>query len=460
MQNLKLMSSHLRKIHLVLIMTAAVITTLFAQPEQDLPPLSLQDAIAIGLENNYQIQIADRNLEIARNNNDPGVAGAYPNVDLSLNVNNGYTNLNQPASFLQTLSQGNNSIVPGVAASWVLYDGSRVNLTKLQLEELESRSEGQARIVVENTIEAITLAYYQALLRREALQVVEEVLDLSRDRINYQEVRREFGQASTFDVLQDVDAFLNDSTSYLSQLNLYDNAQRTLNLTMGVDELSRRYRLTDDLSYGQEVYTLETLRNQLLANNNQLNNLFVDRELAALNTRLAESTRLPSVIMNTGLTYNLSNTLFGTGTFISGEERDLGGIQNKTFNAFLNFGVSYNLFNGGVRKRNIQNAKLEEINAQIGIDDLKRNLMAQLENTYATYVNQKQLIEVTQDLVANARRNIEIGEERFRGGLINSFDYRVIQLNYINANQSLLQAIFDLKLTETELQRLVGGLAR
>lgn len=454
------MNSHHRKLCFALALSAAIFSSVYGQQEQELPALSLQDAVAIGLENNYRIQIADRNIEIARNNNDPGVAGAYPSVDVSLNVNNGYTNLNQPASFLQTLSQGNNSIIPGVAASWVLYDGSRVNLTKQQLEELETRSEGQARIVVENTIEAITLAYYQALLRREALEVVEEVLDLSRDRINYQEVRREFGQASTFDVLQDVDAFLNDSTTYLTQLNLYDNAQRTLNLTMGVDDLSRRYRLTDDLEYGEEVYSLETLRTQLVANNNQLNNLYIDRDLAALNTRLAESTRLPSVIMNAGVTYNLSNTLFGTGTFISGEERDLGGIQNKTFNGFINFGASYNLFNGGVRKLNIQNAKLQEINAQVNIDDAKRSLMTQLENTYATYLNQKQLIEVTRDLVANARRNIEIGEERFRGGLINSFDYRVIQLNYINANQALLQAIFDLKLTETELQRLAGGLTR
>jgi outer membrane protein TolC len=67
-------------------------------------------------------------------------------------------------------------------------------------------------------------------------------------------------------------------------------------------------------------------------------------------------------------------------------------------------------------------------------------------------------VAITESLVENARRNLEIGEERFRGGLINSFDYRTIQLSYINASQSQLNAYFNLKNTEIELMRLVGAL--
>jgi len=63
-------------------------------------------------------------------------------------------------------------------------------------------------------------------------------------------------------------------------------------------------------------------------------------------------------------------------------------------------------------------------------------------------------------LVNNSRQNLGIAEERFRGGLINSFDYRVIQLNFINASQSKLTAIFNLKSTETQLIQLIGGLTK
>ena len=150
--------------------------------------LSLNDAIRIGLENNYQVRIAENNLDIARNENDEGFAGAYPNVNATLNLNNTYNKLNQPASFLRELSTGSSGIVPGVDANWVLYDGGRVRLTKAQLEELEARSEGDVRIAVENSVEAIILSYYGVLLRQENVRVLGEVLQLSRDRIEFEQV--------------------------------------------------------------------------------------------------------------------------------------------------------------------------------------------------------------------------------------------------------------------------------
>ena len=98
--------------------------------------------------------------------------------------------------------------------------------------------------------------------------------------------------------------------------------------------------------------------------------------------------------------------------------------------------------------------------AQLNIEDQKRNLFSQLENTFATYNNQKRLLQLTDNLLENANQNLGIANERFKGGLINSFDYRSIQLSYINASQSRLNALLNLKNTEVELIRLIGGLVR
>ncbi|MBK8706008.1 MAG: TolC family protein [Saprospiraceae bacterium] len=137
-----------------------------------------------------------------------------------------------------------------------------------------------------------------------------------------------------------------------------------------------------------------------------------------------------------------------------------GGITSSSFNGFINFSASYTLFDWGLRQRQIERSKMEELIAQLNISDLQRTLTNNLENTWAQYNNQKELLDVTTQLVNNAQRNLEIAEERFRGGLINSFDYRTIQLGYINATQSQLNAYFNLKTTETELVRLIGGLVR
>src|SRR4051812_27258039 len=50
--------------------------------------LSLQQAIEIGLKNNYSIIISKNDLDISKNNVSWGNAGALPALDLSLTQNN------------------------------------------------------------------------------------------------------------------------------------------------------------------------------------------------------------------------------------------------------------------------------------------------------------------------------------------------------------------------------------
>lgn len=51
-------------------------------------PLSLEEAIARSLKNNYDILIEGRNVSIAENNNSLGEAGFMPDVSLQVNQNN------------------------------------------------------------------------------------------------------------------------------------------------------------------------------------------------------------------------------------------------------------------------------------------------------------------------------------------------------------------------------------
>ncbi|MEL6143048.1 MAG: TolC family protein, partial [Bacteroidota bacterium] len=108
------------------------------------------------------------------------------------------------------------------------------------------------------------------------------------------------------------------------------------------------------------------------------------------------------------------------------------------------------------RKRRIETAQLQEINAQLEYESNKQNLLMLLNNTLSTYDNQVEVLNLTEQLIDNAERNLTITEERFKGGIINSFDYRQVQLNYINATFSRLSALQNLRNTETELLRLTG----
>ena len=418
-------------------------------------PLSLAEAIEIGLKNNFQIQISEQQIDIAKRNNTWQNTGRYPTVNLQGSLNNGFNGQNNPTGFLQKFNSLSTGLSGGIDVGWTLFDGYKVNINKKRLEQLEQQSQVSAKATVETAIQQIILAYYNALIQREQLTVLREVLTLSYDRIEYQEVRKEFGQAGTFDILQTNDAYLNDSTNLVIQQNTYEVALNNLKLTMG-EEFSKNYEPSDALQYVAQMYNLEDLQTKMFSNNRNLQSLFVNRELAKIETDFQKSNKYPKIGVNGGA------NLGATPSYLNVKEAqfpiDEGWNTTTNYGLYLNFSASYNLYDAGAKKRNIDNAKVQEMITQLSIEDLKRNLTGQLQNTLTNYNNQVQLLQLTDALIENAKQNLAIGEQKFKAGQISSFDYRSIQLAYINASQSRLRAIFNLKNTETELVRLIGGL--
>ena len=419
--------------------------------------LSLSQAIEKGLQNNYQIQIAEKYVDIATNNNNWQSAGRYPRVDFNVNSQNGYTNQNNPASFLNG-SFVNGNLSGNIDASYIIFDGYRVKINKKRFEELEKQSNTNVAIAVENTIRSVMLNYYATVIQLEALEVLEQVLDLSKDRIDYQRARQEFGQAGSFEIIQSQDAYYADSTNIILQKNAVETAFRNLNLAMGEDELTLNYNLTDSLDYDVPDYVYEELKERMFANNNNLQNLFIARSLSAVDREMSESDKYPMIGINTGV--NLSGNVLKLNGENPNTKEPFEAAWGNNFNYYLNLTATYNIYNGKNRKRAIENAQVEEMIAQINIEDLKRNLSNQLLNTLETYNYQKQLVSINQARVDNAIQNIEISKERFRSGLITSFEYRDVQVSYVRAFQTQLTSIFDLKNTEIELIQLIGGLVR
>ncbi len=421
--------------------------------------LSLSDAIQLGLANNYQIRLAEANLDVARNDDNYALTGKMPTINLGLSPGIGYRNNNNPASIVAKSSVFSYNVAPSANLNWTLFNGGRIEMNKDRLATLADLSAGQLQIQVENTLAAIINAYYNAVVQQEQIDVRQRVLRLSRDRIEYQQVRAEYGQGGTFEELQARDAYLTDSTNLvLQQLNL-QLAVRNLLQVMGDDELNQELTLTTPLDEVADNYDRTGLENQLLATNSQLRTLRVNQVLTNINTRLIEAEQKPTVGFTAGLGYDYSLAT-GTQTFVFGDAppdpRDLPGIGATTINTQLGFTVNHLLFDGGARNVRAQSAKLQEITARLDVEATSQQLRATLLNSLDRYENQRAIVDLTRRLIENAEQNLSISEERFKGGTVNSFDYRAIQLNYINAEFQLLNALLNLKNTETELLRLTG----
>lgn len=416
--------------------------------------LSLQKAIVIGLENNYQIRIAEKQLEIARNNNAWGTAGRYPLITFdatAMGVANRYVDpalLALVGDSLGVNTQQSLNITPSVNLRWVLFNGMAVNISKARLAYFERLSEGNTTIIVENTLQSILLAYHLVLVQNEALDVLNEVKSLSRDRYNYVSLKKDFGNAVTFDVLQAQNNYLADSANALRQEINTRNALRNLNLVLA-EPVDRKFVLIEEmLEYDQE-FILGDMILKLESSNSTLQNQYINQEILKKNVSLSKSELYPMISLSAGF-----------GRTYQGLYGDMENYywDHNGYRANAGLSLTYTLSNGGNVRRAIQNARIQQEMGELRIDEMKQALYNQLFNTNEQYGIKRQLLHVTNVSVESSKLNLQIAEEKFKSGTINSFNYRDIQLIYLNAARDQLQARYNLIESFTELLRLTGGI--
>jgi outer membrane protein len=441
--------------------------------------LSLATAIERGLQNNFDVQIQKLEIEIAENNNTWGQAGLFPTITLSGNQNNNVTERKPANPFAVAGRNISDNLNGQLDAQFILFDGFSITLSKRRLDQLEQLSYGNATLVIENTLQAIILGYYQALLEQERVKVRKRVLEFSAERYEYVKLRKELGGAITFDVLNEQNNYLTDSSNYLLQELTYKNAIRNLNLLLNED-ISTTYELTDSLEFIDEAYQVEDLRAKMTRSNTNLRNQFINQELLRVATRTAMADRYPTIALNVGVNGSLDRLNANFGSRI-GPPQTIGHVNgdpgtpvisnqpsvvqvNQTndgysYGAYGNFSLRYTLFNGGQIKRSIENSQVREKIEQMNTDQLKRSLENDLLVIHDAYNVRRQLVEISRVKLSAAELNLSLANERYRNGALSAIDLRIIQENYQNAALENYLAIYSVLANKTDLIRLTGGLA-
>ncbi|MFK7921873.1 MAG: TolC family protein [Bacteroidia bacterium] len=437
----------MKKLSLSIILLLAIGSVLAQEP------LSMSEAVGRGLSNNYSIQIAALDQSVAANNNDWGAAGRYPTLTFSLP---GTFNRSQnPGSFLA----GRQNLNGNLALDWVLFDGFAIQANKARFALLEEQSAGNAAVVIENNVQAIVLAYQNVLLAEAQLNVLEEVLESSKERAAYESYRRDLGTGSTFELLQFQTAVLTDSTNVISQLLNVRNTRRNINMLMG-DPVDKVFIFTDSLATNYQMYDLADLEDRMLASNNSLQNQYLNQRLRAEETRLAKAALYPTVGINANANYSYGVVNLRNRDPDTQEEFPIIPNQVSAFDYTAGFSIRFNLYNGGNVKRQIENAQINQEIALLQRDELALNLKNELSVQFDNYRARRELLALQTENQRLANENLALATERFQSGLMNSLDYRTIQLQSLNAQFGRLTALRDIKESETEIIRLIGGLIR
>lgn len=409
--------------------------------------LSLNDAIRIGLENNYSIHISKSDTKIAENNVSLGNAGMLPRIDASAAIGNTVANVDQElASGQSNVRTGATSSTrsAGIALTWTLFDGFKMFTSYDKLKEIQRVGDIAYRNTVETTLSQIITQYYNVIAEKNTLDALRETVDVSQKRLDISKSRTELGADSKQKLLQATIDFNEDRAAFLRQKVTLERSKITLNQLLARNS-DKEFEPSDSLVL-KPKFTLDDLRQKSLANNTLLQLAIGSKNIAEYDAKLLNSGWYPSLSLASGLNYSKSQSQFGAVS----ASTSLGFTYGLT--------ASVNLFEGGNLRRQSENARLLILSNEENIALVKQQVESDVSRTYRQYNATIELVQLETENMALTKQNVEISLQRYSFGNMTEFEFRQTQKSMTDAENRTIKSLYDAKIAETELLRLSGGL--
>ena len=408
--------------------------------------LTISQAVEKGLRNSYDIRISRTHTAMANQRLKAAKKERLPTVNVFAQQGNIIINDRSPTTFINDFYRDRNLAV-GIDGTWVVFDRFEGKRNKKQYSLTKEDRELKEKLAIENTVYTILLAYYDALIRKEALFVAEQSKELSNKRLKDAQVKENLGKISRYDLLRFENVLLLDATNVLQKERALETALVQLNTAMGIQR-KEVYQLSTSLQYERRDYDLPSLYRTLEQQNKNLLSQNLVVEMTKLNTTATKNASLPSLSIHSGLSQSFNSTIFP----------ETPRIKGNTFQFNLQFAANYNLFDGGIRKRATSDSKLQEQIALLEVDRLKINLYHQLDNAVESYTQQLEILSSIEELLRNLKLNLELEQDRYTNGLSSALDFRAVQLEYTNAQFAKLETIYQLIINELTILQLTGTL--
>jgi len=410
--------------------------------------LTLEQAITIALQNNHNIQIQKNQIEIAKNQATIGNADLLPKVDINGNysVSQSKTDIQfvtDPAPQKGLESESKSS---GLSAnlSYTLFDGFGNIRTYQKLQEQEELAEVQTRLNIESTLMQVINGYFEVLRNQTQLEIVKNTLSISKDRLARLEGSYKYGSGNKIDILNAQVDFNTDSANFLNTKQALENAKYNLNYLLGRDIETNFEVVSSTINDASINY--ESVKSKAISNNANILLSQTNLSISELDKKINQSRYMP--IVAGSLRYGYSGVESTPSVVLSNKSLGLTGALTLT----------WNLFDGNKKRIALQNAKISMDNNELLRQQAVLSIDKELANYYGLYENNKSLVNLETQNLEVANLNLQRSKELFQQGQITNVDFRQAQLNLLNTQSRLNNAVYGVKITEYEIKRLAGEL--
>jgi outer membrane protein len=415
----------------------------------------LQDCIDYALKNNIQIQknrVNEEKGDVALWNRKGAL---FPSLSFSTNQNMGYRPFTQVMSIVQgdqVTSTSSNVTYQGsygLNASVTLWNGGinyknikeqalQNEITKLQTEQSELSIQGQ-----------IAQLYVQIMYTKEALKVNEELLKTAQTQYDRGLEMQKQGQMAKADVIQ-LEAQLSSAKYDIanSQAQL-ENFKRQLKSVLELD-INSDFNIKGDIPTDEKVLAVIPSKldayNRALESRPEIKGAELGIESANMQLDIAKRAHYPTIRASASLGSNHS----------SGSQNNWGTQMKSNLNMSAGVTVSVPIFDNRQIASNIRNAKLNQVNSQLDLQDKKTALSNTIEQYWINANSNQQSYLAAKARVKSQEASYELLNEQFLNGLKSTVDVLQGRDNVINAEQSMLQSKYTTLLNMQLLKFYTG----
>lgn len=396
---------------------------------------TLEDCVTYALNNNVSVKQSLLDWENAQIDKTEAIGNFLPtlNGNVSYNINTGAninptTNQFENATF-KSMSASANSSVPifNGLANWKSLQ--RAKLTRLASEYSLQKMKDDVALNVANS-------FLEILVQKEQINLVENQIEITQENQKRTADLIEVGQLPAGDIYE-IQATL---ATQEQQLIIAKNNELFARIALAQLLLLKDYATFDvvEETFAPEfsqVYaqTPEAIYQKSKEVVNDIKIAESNLELAQKDIELARARYYPT--LSGFLGYNTRWSESDTVEFID----QLYLLDGTAIGLQLNVPI----FNGLSTRSNVNRAKINKKRNELLVKqselDLERNVYQAFNNATAA---QKTFL-ANQKTVQARKMSFNFSEERYKVGLLNSFDYMQARLNYENAESDLIRAKYD-----------------
>lgn len=437
------------RLRIITLFTGIFVTGL-AQAQR---PLSLEEAVATSLQNNYDIQLSRNDSALAALDYSYANYAFYPRLNASGGIN--FNNNNQK----QTLADGtkrdrndikSNTTNASLNLNWTLFDGMRMFITRKRLGELVELGELQIKNQVVTTVAGVMQTYYNIVSQEQRLKAIEEQMQLSEERLRLAQYKFDVGTGAKPDVLQAQIDLNAQKSAHLSQQTAIAKLKEQLNQLL-VLPMSNDFAVSDTIVFNEGLI-IDSIQAGINTTNPQLLLAQKSLDIAQLTLEERRAERLPTVSFNSAYNFNRTNNQAVINPFQP--------LFNQNHGLNYGFTATIPIFNGYITRRNIRAAQLDIEYQQLTYQRNLSQLTTSVSNAYRDYDLYKRTLDLEEENMNLVRENLFIARERYRLGISTFLEMREAQQSLADAANRLIQARYNTKLAEIELLRLRGDIVR